>query len=92
MEQLKKFEHLKCFYITRDVNYNSNKKIIKLLIALSKIKTLFLIDIKIKAELKLTKNEENKINAKLPDISIKRGKEESSIIWYNINYTLMISS
>jgi len=86
-KNLKKFNNLKSFYITQDFKYKNNKEIIDLLTALSKIKTIFLINIKIKSELKLNNNEEKKINKILPDIAIKAAKNESSIKWYNNNYT-----
>ena len=82
-KNLKQLEHLKCFYVTQDFKYKNSNQVIDLLTALSKIKSLFLIDINLKGELKLNKNEENKINGILPNISIKKAKKESSIKWYN---------
>lgn len=70
-KNLKKFNNLKCFFITQNFKYKNNKEIIDLLNALSKIKTLFLIDIKLKTLMKLNNNEEKKINRLLPDIFIK---------------------
>ena len=83
LTNLKQLEHLKCFYITQDFKYKNIKQVIDLLIVLSTIKSLFLIDINLKGELKLNKNQENKINEILPNISIKKSKKESTIKWYN---------
>ena len=83
LKNLTQLEHLKCFYVTKDFKYKNSKQVIDLLTALSKIKSLFLIDINLKGELKLNKNEEHKINGILPNISIKKAKKESSTKWYN---------
>ena len=83
---------MKCFYITQNFKYKNNKELIDLLTALSNIKTLFLIDITFQDELKLNKNDEKIINEILPNISIKKGKKESSIKWYNSNYQPTIKS
>ena len=88
LKDLKKFQVLKCFYITKECIFKNNKKFIDLLTSLSKIKSLYLIEIVIKGELKLTKNDEKKINEIFPDISIKKGKNESHIKWRNNKYQL----
>ena len=88
LKNLKSLNNLKCFYITKDFIFKNNKELIDLFTALSKIKTLFLIDITIKNELKLNKNDENKIKKILPNIIIKKEKKESSIKWHNNNYKL----
>ena len=85
---LKKFQGLKCFYITKGLTFRDNKQFIDLLTNLSKMKSLYLIEIEIKGELKLTKNEEKKINEKFPHISIKKGKDESHIKWISSKYEL----
>ena len=90
LKNLKSLNNLKCFYITKDFIFKTNKQLIDLLTALSKIKTLFLIDITLKSEVKLNKNEENKINKLLPNIAIKKTKKESSIKWFNSNYKLIL--
>ena len=59
---------------------------------LSKIKSLFLIDMAIKGELKLSKSEEKKIEEILPNITIKKRKKESHINWFNGNYELKIEN
>ena len=92
LNNLKKFKNLKCFYITKECIFQDNKLFIALLTDLSKIKSLFLIEIVIKGELKLSKNDEKKINEILPDILIKKGKEESHINWYNHNYEFKIEN
>ena len=79
---------MKCFYITKECIFKNNKSLIDLLTELSKIKSLFLIDINLKDELKLNKNDEKKINGILPGISIKKGKKDSFIKWHNDNYEL----
>ena len=93
---LKKFKNLKCFYITNDITneceFQDNNLCIALLSDLSKINSLFLIEITIKGELELSKNDENKIYEISPDISIKKGKNDSHIIWYNRNYELKIKN
>ena len=90
LKNLKSLNNLKCFYITKDFIIKNNKEFIDLLSALSKIKTLFSIDIIIKNEFKLNKNDENIINKILPNIIIKKEKKESSIKWYNSNYKLLL--
>ena len=85
---LKKFQGLKCFYITKGLTFRDNKQFIDLLTNLSKMKSLYLIEIEIKGELKLTKNEEKKINEIFPDISIKKGKNESHVKWICSKYEL----
>ena len=86
LQNLRLFQQLKCFYITKDFKYKNNNQLIDLLTILSNIKTLFLIDITLQGELKLNQIDEKKINEKLPSISIKKAKKESSIKWYNNNY------
>ena len=88
LKNLKKFKNLKCFYITKECIFKNNKSLIDLLTDLSKIKSLFLIEITIKGYLKLSKNDEKKINEILSNISIKNGKEEFHIKWHNGNYEL----
>ena len=90
LSNLKKFKNLKCFYITSECIFQDNNLFINLLTDLSKIKSLFLIDIAIRGELKLSKNEEKKIDEILPNITIKKRKKESHINWYNGNYELKI--
>ena len=89
LNDLKKFQGLKCFYITKECSFQNNNHFIDLLNSLSTIKSLYLIEIVIKGELKLTKNEEKRINEIFPDISIKKGKKESHIKWKNNNYVLL---
>ena len=89
LNNLKKFEKLKCFYITKDFKYKHNKQLIHLLTILSKIKTLFLIDITLQKKLKLNINEEKKMNEIFPGISFKTVKNESSIKWYNCDYSFI---
>ena len=92
LNNLKKFQKLKCFYITNECLFQDNNLFIILLTGLSKIKSLFLIEITINGELKLSKNDENKIKEILPDISMKKGKKEFHINWYNRNYELKIEN
>ena len=88
LKNLKKFKNLKCFYITKECIFKNNKSLIDLLTELSKIKSLFLIEINLKSELKLSKNDEKKISGILPGISIKKGKKDSYIKWHNDNYEI----
>ena len=92
LNNLESLEKLKCFYITKDLKYKNNNQLIDLLTILSKMKSLFLIDITLKSEINLNKNEEEKINKILPDISFIKSKKESAIKWFNNNYQLIISS
>ena len=92
LKNLKKFDNLKCFFITQDFKYKNNKQLMDLLTVLSNMKTIFLIDIKLQGELKLNKSDEKKINELLPNISIKKEKKEFAIKWYNSNYKQLISS
>ena len=92
LNNLKKFQKLKCFYITNECLFQDNNLFIILLTGLSKMKSLFLIEITINGELKLSKNDENKIKEILPDISMKKGKKEFHINWYNRNYELKIEN
>ena len=62
LDNLSGLEKLKCFYITKDLKYKNNKQLIDLFTILSKIKSLFLIDITLQQKLKLNSNEEKKIN------------------------------
>ena len=88
LKDLKKFQRLKFFYITKNCTFKNNKQFIDLLANLSKIKSLYLFEIVIKGELKLNKNDEKKINEIFNDISIKRGRKESYIKWRSNNYEL----
>ena len=88
LKNLKKFKNLKCFYITKECIFKNNKSLIDLLTELSKIKSLFLIEINLKSELKLSKNDEKKISGILPGISIKKGKKDFYIKWHNDNYEI----
>ena len=90
LKNLKKFQKLKCFYITKECSFKNNNQLIDLLTTLSKIKSLLLIEIAIKGELKLSKSDEKKINKIFPDILIKKGNKDSYINWKNNNYEAKI--
>ena len=89
LDNLNRLEKLKCFYITKDLKFKNNKQLIDLFAILSKIKSLFLIDITLQQKLKLNSNEEKKINKNFPGISFKTAKNESSIKWYNSDYSII---
>ena len=89
LDNLNRLEKLKCFYITKNLKFKNNKQLIDLFATLSKIKSLFLIDITLQKKLKLNSNEEKKINKNFPGISFKTAKNESSIKWYNSNYSII---
>ena len=89
LDNLSGLEKLKCFYITKDLKFKNNKQLIDLFAILSKIKSLFLIDITLQKKLKLNSNEEKKINKNFPGISFKTAKNESSIKWYNCDYSFI---
>ena len=90
LKNLKKFQKLKCFYITKKCSFKNTNQLIDLLTTLSKIKSLLLIEIPIKGELKLSKSDEKKINKIFPDILIKKGNKDSYINWKNNNYEVKI--
>ena len=90
---LEKFQNLKCFYVTKKCTFKNKKQLIELFNKLSKINSLYLIEITVEGELELTKNEKKIINDIFPGISftsIKKGKNESYIKWINGNYKLNI--
>ena len=89
LDNLNRLEKLKCFYITKNLKFKNNKQLIDLFATLSKIKSLFLIDITLQKKLKLNSNEEKKINKNFPGISFKTAKNESSIKWYNCDYSII---
>ena len=90
LKNLKKFQKLKCFYITKECSFKNNNQLIDLLTTLSKIKSLLLIEMTIKGELKLSKSDEKKINKIFPDILIKKENKDSYINWKNNNYEAKI--
>ena len=90
---LEKFQNLKCFYITKKCTFKNKKLLIELFNKLSKIKSLYLIEITIEGKLELTKSEKKIINEIFPGMSIisnTKGKNESYIKWINGNYKLNI--
>ena len=89
LNNLKKFQGLKCFYITKECSFENINHFIDLLNSLSTIKSLYLIEIVIKGILKLNIKEGKRINEIFPDISIKKGKKKSHIKWKNNNYVLL---
>ena len=92
LKDLKKFKNLKCFYITKECIFKNNKQFIDLLTGLSNLNSLFLVEIVIKGVLKLSKEEEKKINKIFPNILIKKEKKETLIKWNNENFELKINN
>ena len=79
--------------MTKKCTFKNKKQLIELFNKLSKINSLYLIEITVEGELELTKNEKKIINDIFPGISftsIKKGKNESYIKWINGNYKLNI--
>ena len=83
IENMKKCQALKFFYIKKDCIIPNNQ-LIKLLTILSKLKNLFEIEINFKNKINLKKDEKEKIHKLFPDVSIKEQKC-SSIKWSNNN-------
>ena len=83
IENMKKCQDLKLFYIKKDC-IMPNSQLIKLLTILSKLKNLFEIEINFKNKINLKKDEKEKIHKLFPDVSIKEQKC-SSIKWSNNN-------
>ena len=85
IENLKKFTDLKCFYVKNNCLFKDTKQLIKLLTALSNLKFLFSIEINMKDQLKLNKDDNKKIDKLFPTISIQVNKKSSLIKWNNHN-------
>ena len=80
---MKNFPKLKCFYVTKDCKFEKNQLFI-LMTNLSKIKNLWIIEMKFEKGLKLSKKDKDDIFKLFPDISITI----KEILWHkgNLNF------
>ena len=87
IDNIDNFDKLKCFYV-KNVIFQNNNQLIKLLSILSNLKSLLHIELTIPNKLQLNKDDNNKICKLFPDITIESNNNSTFIKWNNHNLKL----